>query len=94
MRLTPPNALQRAVAVAVAIGASRGRRRRTWVVSRMTAPTLQVLDESIYDMLDAVRERPGLFIGEPSMHRLHAIVLGVRGGALSAPPVELGPLAH
>ena len=49
-------------------------------VSRMSAPTLQVLDESIYDMLDVVCKRPGMYITEPSINRLHAFLVGYTAG--------------
>ena len=46
----------------------------------MSAPTLQVLDESIYDVLDVVRKSPGIYIAEPSINRLHAFLVGYTAG--------------
>src|SRR5262245_15377378 len=36
----------------------------------------QELDESIYDVLDAIRKRHGMYVGEPSINRLHAFLVG------------------
>jgi hypothetical protein len=46
----------------------------------MSAPELQELDESIYDVLDAIRKRPGMYIAEPSINRLHAFLVGYTAG--------------
>jgi len=36
----------------------------------MSAPTLKEIDESIYNMLNQIRKRPGMYIGEPSIFLL------------------------
>jgi hypothetical protein len=46
----------------------------------MSAPVFQELDESIYDMLNAIRKKPGLYIATPSINRLHAFVVGYTAG--------------
>ena len=46
----------------------------------MSAPTLQELDDSIYDLLEHIRKRPGLFIVEPSICRLHSFLVGYTAG--------------
>lgn len=46
----------------------------------MNAPLFQELDESIYDMIDAIRKRPALYIANPSINRLDAFLLGYTGG--------------
>jgi hypothetical protein len=46
----------------------------------MSAPVFQELDESIYDMIDAIRKRPGLYIGTRSIIRLHAFLGGYAAG--------------
>ena len=46
----------------------------------MSAPVFQELDESIYDMLDAIRKKPGLYIATPSINRLHAFIVGYTAG--------------
>jgi len=44
------------------------------------APEFQELDESIYDMLDAIRKKPGLYVATPSINRLAAFLGGYTGG--------------
>jgi hypothetical protein len=44
------------------------------------APTLQELDESIYDVLEAIRQRPGIYIVEPSIYRLQSFLTGYSAG--------------
>lgn len=39
-------------------------------------PTLAELDESIYDVLGAIRKRPGMYIVEPSIYRLQSFLVG------------------
>jgi hypothetical protein len=46
----------------------------------MSAPAIRELDESIYDILNAIRKRPGLYIAEPSINRLYAFLVGYTGG--------------
>lgn len=46
----------------------------------MSAPTFQELDESIYDLLEHIRKRPGMFIVEPSIYRLHCFLDGYTAG--------------
>ncbi len=46
----------------------------------MSAPTLKELDESIYDVLDDIRRKPGMSIGTPSINRLHAFLVGYTAG--------------
>ena len=46
----------------------------------MSAPEFQELDESIYDVLDRIRKRPGMYIAEPSINRLHAFLVGYTAG--------------
>ncbi len=46
----------------------------------MSAPTFQKLDESIYDMLEAIHKRPGMYIAIPSINRLHAFLVGYTAG--------------
>jgi hypothetical protein len=46
----------------------------------MSAPTLQELDESIYDVLEHIRKRPGMYIVEPSIYRLHSFIVGYTCG--------------
>jgi hypothetical protein len=46
----------------------------------MSAPSFQELDESIYDVLDAIRKKPGMYIGEPSLQRLHDFLGGYSAG--------------
>jgi hypothetical protein len=46
----------------------------------MSAPDFQELDESIYDMLDRIRKKPGLSIATPSINRLHAFIVGYTAG--------------
>ena len=46
----------------------------------MSAPDFQKLDESIYDALDAIRKRPGLYLATPSINRLQAFIVGYTGG--------------
>ncbi len=41
---------------------------------------MQELDESIYGALDAIRKKPGLYIAEPSINRLHAFLVGYGAG--------------
>lgn len=50
----------------------------------MNTPTLKELDESVYYMLDLIRKRPGMFIVEPSIIRLHAFINGYSAGLLRA----------
>jgi hypothetical protein len=44
------------------------------------APTLRELDESVYELLEAIRLRPGMYIGEPSISRLHSFLTGYTCG--------------
>jgi hypothetical protein len=46
----------------------------------MSAPVLKELDESIYDLLDAIRKKPGLFVVEPSIFRLQSFITGHAAG--------------
>ena len=46
----------------------------------MSAPALKELDESIYDMLDAIRKKPGLFVVKPSIFRLQSFITGHAAG--------------
>jgi hypothetical protein len=46
----------------------------------MNATSAKELDESIYDLLDAIRKKPGLFVVEPSIFRLQAFVNGHSSG--------------
>ena len=57
-----------------------GPERPAFIVSRMSAPVLQELNDSVYDLLDWIRKRPGLYIAEPSLNRLHAFLAGYTAG--------------
>jgi hypothetical protein len=46
----------------------------------MSISNYQELDESIYDMLEKIRRKPGMYIGERSINRLHAFLTGYRAG--------------
>ena len=46
----------------------------------MNAPVFQELDESIYDLLDSIRKKPGLYIAEPSINRLDSLLAGYTAG--------------
>ena len=46
----------------------------------MSASSPKELDESIYDLLDAIRKRPGLFVVEPSIFRLQSFITGHDAG--------------
>jgi hypothetical protein len=46
----------------------------------MSKPTFQELDESIYDMLERIRRKPGMYIAIPSINRLHAFLVGYTAG--------------
>src|SRR5688500_14159281 len=48
----------------------------------MSEPVSQELDESIYDMLDVIRKKPGLYLGTPSINRLNAFLTGYAAGLL------------
>jgi len=50
------------------------------IFSRMSAPKFKELDESIYDALEAVRKRPGMYLPEPSITQLRAFLNGYTGG--------------
>ena len=47
---------------------------------RMRASPPKELDESIYDMLEAIRKKPGMCIGEPSIARLDSFICGYGAG--------------
>jgi hypothetical protein len=46
----------------------------------MNASSPKELDESIYDLLDAIRKMPGLYVCEPSIFRLHSFINGHNSG--------------
>ncbi len=46
----------------------------------MSAADFKEMDESIYDLLAAIRKGPGLHIAEPSINRLHAFLVGYEFG--------------
>jgi len=46
----------------------------------MEAHTYKELDESIYDLLELIRKRPGVLIGEPSIYRLDSMLGGCTAG--------------
>jgi hypothetical protein len=45
----------------------------------MSAPELQEVQQSVFDVLTWVRTRPGMYIGEPSITRLAAFLTGYTG---------------
>ena len=49
-----------------------------------TMAEFKKLDESIYDVLKAIRRRPGMYIVEPSIYRLQAFLSGYTAGLLRA----------
>ena len=49
-------------------------------VRPMNAPVRKELDNSIYDLLGWIRQRPGLYIGEPTIYRLQAFITGYDAG--------------
>ena len=46
----------------------------------MSIPNRQELDESIYDILEKIRSKPGMCIGERSINRLLGFLTGYRAG--------------
>ncbi|MGV3756158.1 MAG: hypothetical protein ACO1QS_12320 [Verrucomicrobiota bacterium] len=46
----------------------------------MKPPRFQELDESIYDLIEQIRKKPGMYIGERSINRLHAFLVGYTAG--------------
>jgi hypothetical protein len=46
----------------------------------MSAPALQELPESIYDLLEQIRRRPGMYIGVRSIIHLHSHLYGYTSG--------------
>ena len=46
----------------------------------MSAPELQEVQQSVFDVLTWVRARPGMYIGEPSITRLAAFLTGYTAG--------------
>lgn len=46
----------------------------------MKTPALKYLDESIYDLLEAVRKRPAVCIDEPSISRLNLFLASYTAG--------------
>ena len=46
----------------------------------MNAPKFKELDETIYDVLEAIRSRPAMYIPEPSIKQLRAFLDGYLGG--------------
>jgi len=46
----------------------------------MSTSTPQEIDESIYDLLEHVRKRPGMSIAEPSIYRLQCFLVGYTAG--------------
>ena len=46
----------------------------------MSASTRKEVKESIYDLLGWIRKKPGLYIVEPSIYRLHSFLTGYDAG--------------
>ena len=46
----------------------------------MNARKFKELDETIYDVLEAIRRRPTMYIDEPSIRQLHVFLGGYTGG--------------
>jgi hypothetical protein len=46
----------------------------------MSASTRKEVKESIYDLLGRIRKKPPLYIGEPSIFRLHSFLVGYDAG--------------
>ena len=46
----------------------------------MNSSSLKELDESIYDLLESIRQKPGLYIVEPSTDRLQSFLTGYEAG--------------
>ena len=46
----------------------------------MATPQLKEAEESIYDLLRTIRRRPGLYIADPELTRLHSFIVGYECG--------------
>jgi len=46
----------------------------------MTSPPLKEIEESIYDVLNRIRRKPGLYIGDAKLTRLDSFIAGYLAG--------------
>jgi hypothetical protein len=46
----------------------------------MATPHPKEAEESIYDLLRTIRRRPGLYIADPELTRLHSFIVGYECG--------------
>lgn len=46
----------------------------------MSPPKLEQIDESVFELLAKIRKRPPMYLGEASLNRLHAFLVGYQSG--------------